>query len=141
MNRPSRKGNILAGGSGTRLHPMTQAISKQLMQVYDKPVIFYPLSTLMLAGIREILIISTPTDLSRFQDVLSDDSAWGIELSYAEELTPDGVAQSFLIGEAFLGGAPAALILGDNLFYGNDIMVSMRYGLSSGDIAMLFAYR
>ncbi len=115
MNFLGRKGIILAGGSGTRLHPMTQPISKQLLPVYDKQMIYYPLSTLMLAGIREILNISTPKDLSRFQDLLGDSIAWGIELSYAEQHTPDGVPQSFLIGEAFLGGAPAALIFYDNL--------------------------
>jgi glucose-1-phosphate thymidylyltransferase len=120
---------------------MTQAISKQLLPVYDKPMIYYPLSTLMLAGIQEILVISTPKDLSRFQDLLGDGSAWGIELSYAEQPTPDGVPQAFLIGEAFLGGAQAALILGDNLFYGNDIMVSTRRAVSSDAGATLFAYR
>ena len=120
---------------------MTQAISKQLLPVCDKPMVYYPLSTLMMAGIREILVITTPRDLSRFQAVFGDGSAWGIELSYAEQPTPDGVPQAFLIGEAFLGGAPAALILGDNLFYGNDIMVSMRRAVSSEAGATLFAYR
>ena len=120
---------------------MTQAISKQLLPVCEKPMIFYPLSTVMLAVVRKILIISTPKDLSRFQDELGDGSAWGIALSCAEQPTPDGVPQAFLIGEAFLDGAPSALILGDNLFYGNDIMVSMSRAASSDAGAMLFAYR
>jgi glucose-1-phosphate thymidylyltransferase len=140
MNKQTRKGIILAGGSGTRLHPATLAVSKQLLPVYDKPMVYYPLSALMLAGIRDVLVISTPQDTPRFEALLGDGARWGMNLSYCVQPSPDGLAQAFILGRNFIGGAPSALVLGDNIFHGHDFQPLLMSAAGRAQGATVFAY-